>query len=193
VTAYGGIGYGVVYQLSRKPHGHMWNQRVLHDFCSQPNCSDGAQPWDLASDGPGTFLGVTAVGGAFCGSANRCGTVFRMDAAGNETVLYNFCSQPDCADGSTPVSAPVADATGALIGTTFRGGGHDIDREGLGGGTIYALNGSFRTLHRFCARQACGDGDNPEGRLIADGMGHFYGVTYGGGAHGRGAVFEIVP
>src|ERR1700678_2846509 len=46
--------------------------------------------------------------------------------AGNpptETVLYNFCTQANCADGFYPYSGLLADSWEILYGTSSRGGG----------------------------------------------------------------------
>jgi len=193
-TNNGGKGSGgVAYQLRRKPRGHLWDEQVLYDFCSQPGCTDGYPPSGLIDDGFGDFFGTTAIGGSSCGDANHCGTIFKLDAAGKETVLYNFCSEMDCTDGYFPLSAPVVDSTGTLYGTTYRGGGNDIDEQGLGGGIVFAFKRSLQVLHRFCSEANCADGEHPEGELILDGAGHLYGVTNAGGAHGAGEVSEITP
>src|SRR5262247_729463 len=44
----------------------------------------------------GAYYG-TASGGGIGG-----GTVFKVTSKGVLTVLYNFCSQPNCADGNSP-------------------------------------------------------------------------------------------
>jgi uncharacterized repeat protein (TIGR03803 family) len=49
------------------------------------------------------------------------GTVFEFRGT-KETVLYNFCSQPSCADGSQPGAALISDTSGNLYGTTTKGG-----------------------------------------------------------------------
>ena len=48
--------------------------------------------------------------------------MYQLTATGVEVVLYNFCSQANCADGSTPVSNLFEDASGNLYGTTKYGG-----------------------------------------------------------------------
>ena len=48
-------------------------------------------------------------GTAFVGGANSDGTFFKMTPAGKLTTLYNFCAQPNCADG--------AGAGGLVLGT----------------------------------------------------------------------------
>jgi len=57
---------------------------------------------------------------------------------------------------------------------------------------IGAWGGTNITLWSFDPNQ--GDAGNPIGnQLISDGLGNLYGVTYGGGANGNGAVFELSP
>ena len=54
--------------------------------------------------------------------APGCGTVFKLNKAGKETVLYRFGQVPD---GNFPVSGLIRDATGDLYGTTYWGGTSD--------------------------------------------------------------------
>lgn len=71
----------------------------------------------LIDSGSAAIYGTTFVGGA-----NRCGTVFKMVAPVQETVLYSFGSQPNLADGCGPLAALIADKSGNLYGTTKIGG-----------------------------------------------------------------------
>ena len=48
----------------------------------------------------GDFYGTNNLGGGL----NNGGTIFKMTPAGTLTTLYNFCSQPGCADGYSPVA-----------------------------------------------------------------------------------------
>ncbi len=71
-----------------------------------------------------TLYGTTTHGGA---TANGRGTVFsRIVAPGEESVLYNFCSQPNCADGASPVASLISDAAGNLYGTADQGGANGL-------------------------------------------------------------------
>ncbi|MBV8724884.1 MAG: hypothetical protein JO350_06075, partial [Candidatus Eremiobacteraeota bacterium] len=56
------------------------------------------------------------------------GTIFKVDAAGHETVLYAFKGQPD---GSSPAGALI-DSSGKLYGTTSSGGKY-------GFGTVFTI------------------------------------------------------
>ena len=42
------------------------------------------------------------------------------------TILYSFCAQTNCADGSIPVAGLIADADGNLFGTTEFGGANTL-------------------------------------------------------------------
>src|ERR1022692_1864631 len=63
-------------------------ETVLHSFSGG---TDGGLPdAGVVLDAQGNMYGTTAAGGNLAGcSGNGCGTVFKMDPLGNETVLYN--------------------------------------------------------------------------------------------------------
>jgi uncharacterized repeat protein (TIGR03803 family) len=68
----------------------------------------------LVSDKTGNLYGTTYNGGAY-----GFGTVFRLDSAGNESVLYSFTGG---SDGAGPFAGLVRDPAGNLYGTTYIGG-----------------------------------------------------------------------
>ena len=88
------------------------------------NFADGSTPaagvW-LDSRRPALY-GTTSTGGL------GFGNVFKIVAPAQESVLYNFCSQSNCADGSEPLASLVQDKSGNLYGTTKEGG---INNQGL--------------------------------------------------------------
>src|SRR5271154_2277611 len=75
--------------------------KVLYSFCPSPfNCTDGGAPQaSLIQDTAGNLYGTTTQGGKY-----NQGTAFKLDSAGNYTVLYNFCSASNCTDGGPPSS-----------------------------------------------------------------------------------------
>ena len=123
ITGYGGdnvCGCGTVFKIDRRTRkGH-----VLHRFTGG---ADGAYPQaGLVRDAAGDLYGTTAFGGdAICG----CGTVFKVDMLGTETVLYRFTGG---ADGAYPRSSLIRDSAGNLYGTTSNNGVN-------GFGTVFKL------------------------------------------------------
>jgi uncharacterized repeat protein (TIGR03803 family) len=185
-TTFGGgvYGGGTVFKLT--PAG---SEAVLYNFCSQPSCTDGADPFaGVVLDKSGNLYGATADGGANRGSGSGGGTVFKVTPAGEETVLYSFCSLPNCADGSGPSVAVVLDASGNLYGTTPSGGGGQ-------GGVVFKVTpaGEETVLYNFCSQSTCVDGEYPEAGVVFDASGNLYGTTSGGGVNRQGVVFELTP
>ena len=191
--------YGGIFRLS--PDGK--NYTVLHSLCAKPDCRDGGDVFNPATaltyqgaasgapyDGVSPLYGVTIDGGA-----NNSGLVYELaPASGGKawtyTVLYSFCSQDKCADGRSPTGL-IADASGNLYGTTFFGGGNNIDQEQYGGGTVFKLAGkTFQKLYAFCAQANCSDGEYPQS-VVIDGQGNLVGATHDGGNAGAGTIFRI--
>jgi hypothetical protein len=76
----GGAGFGTVFELVRGAH-NSFTEKVLHSFCAQPNCSDGALPEaGLVRDAQGFLYGTTKLGGITGpgGLTNGGGTVFKL-------------------------------------------------------------------------------------------------------------------
>jgi len=157
---------------------------LLYTFTGAP---DGARPvGGLILDAKGNLFGTTQIGGSsrvclFTG----CGTVFRLDATGKETVLYSF---NNARDGAYPDSALVRGAAGNFYGTTSQGG---IP----GAGTVFKLSsgGKETVLHNFTGNT---DGGFPTAALIRDAAGNLYGTTpYGGScssfSYGCGTIFKV--
>lgn len=136
----GAYGGGTVFKLT--PSGE---QTVLYSFCSQAYCTDGAGPVaGLIADAQGNLYGTTSGGGGNCFSSSACqGTVFKLDPSGAETVLYRFCAQSNCADGSNPLAGLIMDAQGNLYGTTANGGNMNANcaygGSNFGCGTVFKL------------------------------------------------------
>jgi uncharacterized repeat protein (TIGR03803 family) len=174
--------------------GAAWaqNEGVLYSFCGQNNCTDGENPQaGLIFDQEGNLYGI-AGGGAndACGRGNNvgCGVVFKLTPGGEETVLYSFCAQSNCADGASPYAGLVFDRRGNLYGTTQAGGA-------FGAGVVFKLTpkGRETVLYSFCAQNNCTDGYNPVAGLIFDEKGNLYGTAEYGGAYGDGVVFKLTP
>ena len=175
-SACGGYGCGTVFKIT--PGGKL---TTLHSFCSQTNCTDGAEPYaGLVQGTDGNFYGTTVQGGAL-----NDGTVFKISAAGTLTTLYSFCSQTNCSDGTNPRAGLIQATDGNFYGTTLAGG----TSGGSGDGTVFQITakGVLTTLHSF----DCTDGCAPYSGLLQGTDGDFYGTTSYGGANWAGAVFSL--
>ncbi len=174
VTAYGGAhGYGTVFKLDAVGH-----EIILHGFAGG---SDGATPRaGLAQDASGNLYGTTEYGGTGC-NGRGCGTVFRITASGQETVLYRFTDLPD---GSSPLAGVTLDSAGNIYGTTWLGGVYSQ-------GTVFRLDpsGNETVLYNFAGGN---DGSNPLGGVVLDNAGNLYGTTTAGGSVlGFGIIFKL--
>jgi uncharacterized repeat protein (TIGR03803 family) len=162
---------------------------VLHGFAGAPN--DGAIPAaGLVMDAEGNLYGTTAFGGlANCSALGEagCGTVFKLDPSGNETVLHKFSG----ADGAFPAAGLLMDSAGNLYGTTVNGGSAGFCGN-FGCGSVFKLapSGGFTIFHAFSGSS---DGGNPTAGLIMDAAGNLYGTTGFGGDFGIGVVFKLDP
>ncbi|MGO9648714.1 MAG: choice-of-anchor tandem repeat GloVer-containing protein [Terriglobales bacterium] len=86
------------------------------------NGADGQTPAAgvLVDSRHAALYGTTESGGT------GYGNVFKIVAPAQETVLYNFCSQPNCTDGVGPFASLIEDKSGNLYGTTKRGGANNL-------------------------------------------------------------------
>jgi uncharacterized repeat protein (TIGR03803 family) len=130
----GQSGNGTVFKINRE--GKIV---LLHSF---EGGADGAYPTSPLLHGhDGAFYGVTQSGGsgecAPAGLPSGCGTVFRVTAAGEESVVYTFKGYPT--DGSSPEGGLVQAKDGLLYGTTDAGGYSDAGNCSSGCGTIFSM------------------------------------------------------
>jgi uncharacterized repeat protein (TIGR03803 family) len=180
---------GTVFQIS--PAGKL---TTLYTMCSQPSCTDGAQPYGtLIQASNGKLYGTTFVGGSLDG-----GVVFSITPAGSFTTISNFCTQTACPAGFNPYSGLIQGRDGNLYGTTYFGGNCSTC------GTVYRIStgGQLTTLYNFCSATGCNDGASPSARLLLATDGNFYGTTSMGGASkffciggsaSCGTIFSITP
>jgi uncharacterized repeat protein (TIGR03803 family) len=154
-------------------------EAILHSFSGPP---DGSEPWAALVIQNDALYGTTYSGGTGTLCTSGCGTVFRINSSGEETVVYNFSGG---SDGSGPKGALISDLDGNLYGTTTAGGAY-------GHGTVFKLapTGKESLLYSFTGEA---DGAGPVGPLLIDKHGNLYGVAAGGGNSSCqcGTVFEL--
>jgi uncharacterized repeat protein (TIGR03803 family) len=190
--------YGTTFGGGTDDHGTVFKvdtngkESVLYSFLNRP---DGRYPDGVVLDAQGNLFGTTAGGGdIYCPYDGGCGTVFKVDTNGNETLLYNFSWAGGV--GRNPNGGVVLDAQGNLYGTTLYGGFYDK-------GTVFMLaaNGYESVLHSFSGRK--GDGQWPNAGVVLDAQGNLYGTTFIGGPMygpcriygnqpGCGTVFDLL-
>ncbi|HEY1655016.1 MAG TPA: choice-of-anchor tandem repeat GloVer-containing protein [Candidatus Tumulicola sp.] len=178
--------------------------KVIYSFEGTAS-GDGAVPAGTLLPVGNKLYGMTTFGGhngSEClGSPypylSGCGTIYNIDAAGNERVLYRFKGG---SDGDFPHGGLVS-LNGALYGVTNFGGLPDNCPENSysafppGCGVIFAVNssGRERVIYRF---KGPPDAAYPLGKLLAF-NGNLYGTTYYGGTrcapYGCGTVFRVTP
>ncbi len=175
-TSFGGAsGLGTAFKLNRVGE-IVWS----YSFAGSPG--DGATPESgLVSDLAGNFYGVTT-GGGF--NACNCGTIFRIDSKGHETVLYKFLGSPS--DGSDPIGPLVRDSSGNLYGSTQSGGP-------VNSGSVFYFDTKNKEhiLHGFTDGPG---GATPVAPLAMDPSGRVYGTTSGGGNSdcNCGIIFKLM-
>jgi len=165
---------------------------VLHTF----NGTNGEFPdGALVTDAAGNFYSTTTYGGdAGCvdsGGFSGCGTVYRLNKNGKQTMLYKFPANGS--HGVNPNVGLVEAKAGNLYGTTVGGGAH-------GSGTVFKLdtNGKETVLYSFTGGK---DGGIPNAFLVFDAAeDNLYGTAEAGGdvsctnplnLTGCGVVFKV--
>jgi uncharacterized repeat protein (TIGR03803 family) len=176
-AAFGGLGFGVVFQLT--PSGSGWTENTLYVFQGE---NDGGAPiGGLIFDSSGNLYGSTFQNGAGSG-----GTAFELVAQSGKwtfALLYSFAGTSGCG----PQASLAFDQSGNLYGTTLCDGAN-------GQGSVFKLTPSsgawiYTSLHDF----AGSDGGYPFSNLVFDTSGNLYGTASQGGANGVGVVFQVTP
>jgi uncharacterized repeat protein (TIGR03803 family) len=165
-------GAGTVFKIT--PGGV---ETLLYSFAG--GTTDGSNPSAaLVQGSDGTFYGTTRYGGA-----SNIGTVFKVTAAGVETVLHSFAGPTD---GSYPAAALIQGNDGNFYGTTATGGAS-------GNGTVFKITSAGIETVLYSFTGASTDGSAPSAALIQGSDGNFYGTTANGGPSIAGTVFKITP
>jgi uncharacterized repeat protein (TIGR03803 family) len=191
-----GVFYGTTFKGGTYDWGTVFRMNtagkvtVLYSFTGG---ADGSGPTGVVGDDEGNLYGTTVYGGEqICRDAGSCGTVFKLDTAGNLTTLHMFSGGTD---GAQPQGGVIRDASGNLYGTTDWGGSDGCSQNGCG--TVFKVDasGKEKVLYSFTGPP---DGEYPLGNLVRDVAGNLYGTTFVGGETkcdpnnvGCGIVFKL--
>jgi uncharacterized repeat protein (TIGR03803 family) len=149
---------------------------VLTQVISFPGGSNGGgrYPDSLVADSAGDLFGTTEEGGI-----NNYGTIFEVPA-GTSSIL-TIGTFADGTEGYSPNGKLVLDGN-ILYGATTNGGIHSA-------GTLFSFNITTHTLTSLYSFTGGINGGHPTNGIASDGMGNFYGTTYGGDQQ-NATVFE---
>jgi uncharacterized repeat protein (TIGR03803 family) len=128
----GANGLGTVFEVSSSG-----SEQVLHSFAGAPG--DGAYPVaGVTRDSQGNLYGTTTIGGTY-----NDGTVFELNAAGTETMLYSFVPRKAGEESAYP-AGDLLMVNGNLFGTTeefgFSGDGTVFEMTLITGGPAITIS-----------------------------------------------------
>ena len=108
----------------------------------------------------------------------------QSDSVTTFTTLHSFSGT----DGKLPFAGLLQATNGNLYGTTYFGGAKND-------GEVFQVttSGTLKTLHSFCSKARCMDGEYSYAVPVQGINGNFYGTTYLGGSKGNGTVFKVTP
>lgn len=137
--------------------------------------TDGGRPQGkLIQATDGNFYGMN-----YSGGTAGYGTIFKLTATGNYTVLKHL-NKPE---GINPYGSLIQAKDGHLYGMTYWGGATNF-------GTVFriTLTGTYTVLRSLASAT---DGAYPYGDLLEAKDGFLYGMTNSGGAKYNGTIFKI--
>jgi uncharacterized repeat protein (TIGR03803 family) len=173
-SADGGVnGQGTLFKVS--PSGTF---TLLHAF----NTTDGINPTGRLVEGAdGSLYGVAVTGGG--GGAGDGGTIYKVDSAGNFTLLYSSLG------GSDPI-----EMSSLQLGTdgNFYGVASGLGSPTTNYGTLFRMDtaGNLLTLYSFLNGT---DGALPYSTLVQASNGSLYGTSSSAGSGYQGTLFELTP
>lgn len=183
-TLYGGsFRQGNVYELI--PNSNGYGEKVLYTFTGG---ADGGYPAaGLTIDSKGNLYGTAQMANSqFTGVVFKLSPPTASETTYTYSVLYSFSGG---ADGGFPNCSLLLTNTGALLGTTTKGGD-------FGNGTVFKLvptgdgNVSETVIYSFTGGD---DGALPFASVLQDGSGNLFGTAVVGGVYGKGTAWELVP
>ena len=187
----GNEGGGTVFSLTPPAKaGAAWKEKVL-TVLPAPNGVPARPFGSMVQDSTGALYGVTSAGGQGTGILYTLTPPAAGETAWKRTTLHVFPSSGE--SGQQPSSGLIADANGALYGSTI-----GTSAASLHAGTVYKLtpptgsnpNWTFATLYGFPADGSRGLGI---GEIELDASGAIYGVAAFGGGKSSGVAFRLNP
>ena len=179
------FGCGTIFKIT--PSGTL---TTLYSFCPNGGCRleapDGQAPMAIfCKPMTATFTEPlrrrSQPGRSDCAEFG-CGTVFKITPSGTLTTLYSFCSETNCADGSSPYRAAGAGHRWQFLRYHLRRRRPpycDFGRDHLQNHPQWRL---LTTLYSFCSRGA--DGSQPDAALGAGPQRQLLrGTSQGGTSH----------
>ena len=197
-----GALYGTTFSGGTGPRGTVFRLSPPAKSCGNVPCPweeshysfaadllSGAGPFaEVAFDAQGNLYGTTNYGGPnYCDGPNSCGVLYKVTTPiqeWNQSVIWNY----EQSSGNSPYAGIIFDASGNIFGVTTVGGSAGL-------GTLYEVTESggswtYSVLYNFTGQS---DGTDPDGNLLEDAQGNFYGTAARGGSGGGGTVFEFSP
>jgi uncharacterized repeat protein (TIGR03803 family) len=102
---------GVVFKIDSTD-----KETVLYPFGASGNYDGSPPDGGLIRDASGNLYGVAERGGEYA-----WGTIYKLDPAGTEAILYSFTGGTD---GKYPIGSLIRDSAGNLYGATNQGGAY---------------------------------------------------------------------
>lgn len=145
---------------------------VIHSMNLSTEGGQSYSSLTLGSDG-------NLYGTAYGGGQNGYGTIFKVTTGGTLTVLKHLSP----ADGTYPQSDIIQAKDGNFYGTCSGGGQYNA-------GVIFKVTktGVYSIAKSF---SSSADGGSPNGGLVQDNDGAFYGITRSGGSKGGGTIYKL--
>lgn len=181
-------GNGVIYRFDLQSGKYT----VLHTFAAldaKGVNEDGANPGVALTRGPDdVFYGMASFGGA-----HGNGTIFKITATGEFTVLHAFSaldSNLHNEDGANPLRTVVIGTDGNLYGTTRLGGLYTCGPKSTGCGVAWVMTrwGTFSVIHQFKASEG------HAASLLQARDGYFYGcAVWPFATAGTGVLYRMTP
>ena len=186
-TASGGdgveTGAGTLFRLDPPSGGGSWKYRVIYNFCSQDQCSDG----ELPTPGPLLTKQGKIYGTVAAANGTSTGGIYSINTDGRHYQLLHTFLFRTGSDGYRPRNGVARDSHGVLYGTTQFDNGPNC-------GTVYSFDpqsSAFQTLYTFCSHpNDVNEPFNVPALVESSGGITIYGAAEGG-TYGEGGLYRL--